>query len=93
MVFLITYDLNQPGQKYNELYESIKKCGAWAHYLDSTWLVDTSLTADGIYNQLKPTLDENDMILVIGLTRDYSGWLPKEAWEWIREHSSQMAAA
>ena len=52
MIYAINYDLKQPGQNYNELYEAIKSCGAWWHYLDSTWLVDTSLTAQGIWNKL-----------------------------------------
>ncbi len=41
MVFAVTYDLNEPGQDYANLYESIKSVGAWWHYLDSFWLVGT----------------------------------------------------
>lgn len=40
---LIGYDLNAPGQDYGDLIEAVKASGARWHYLDSTWLVKTSL--------------------------------------------------
>lgn len=75
-----------------KLYEAIKACGAWWHYLGSTWLVDTTLDANGIWNTLSPHVDKNDSVLVIGVTRDYSGWLPQDAWEWMNTRTSKMAA-
>ena len=46
---LITYDLNAPGQKYDDLYQEIKDLGStWWHYLDSTWVVKTTLTPDQV---------------------------------------------
>ena len=90
MIYAINYDLKQPGQSYSGLYEAIKSCGDWWHYLGSTWLVDTSLDAQGIWNRLDPHFDENDRALVIGVTEDRQGWLPQEAWDWI---SSRRASA
>lgn len=89
MIYSINYDLKAPGRDYSGLYDAIKQF-SWWHYLGSTWLVDTNLTADAICNKLKPHLDNNDYILVIGVTRDKQGWLPKEAWDWINE---RLAAA
>ncbi len=92
MIYSIHYDLKKPGQNYDALHEAIKNCGAWWHYLDSTWLVDTNLNANGIWNNLSPHIDKNDFFLVIGVTNDYQGWLPKDAWDWINNRSSKMAA-
>lgn len=86
MVYLITYDLKKPGQNYNELYEAIKSLGSWWHYLESTWLVDTSLIAPRISEKLNPKIDKNDRLLVIKVTSDYSGWLTNDAWDWIKQH-------
>ena len=83
MIYAINYDLKHPGQNYDALYDAIKNCGDSWHYLDSTWLVHTQLTAQGIWNKLAPHVDKNDYFLVIGVTCDYAGWLPKDAWEWI----------
>jgi len=87
MVYAINYDLKRPGQNYEALYEAIKSCGTWWHYLDSTWLVDTTLGANGIWERISPHLDKNDFVLVIGMSSDYQGWLPAEAWEWINNRA------
>lgn len=92
MIYSINYDLKRPGQNYDKLYEAIKSCGDWWHFLGSTWLVDTSLSAQGIWDRLAPHVDKNDFFLVIGITRDYQGWLSKEAWEWINARAFKMAA-
>ena len=93
MIYSVNYDLKKPGRDYSALYEAIKSCGDWWHYLGSTWLVDTSLNAEGVWSRLSPHVDGNDRMLVIGVTRDFNGWLPKDAWAWINAHRSQAAAA
>jgi hypothetical protein len=92
VIYAINYDLKRPGQDYNTLYEAIKGCGAWWHHLGSTWLVDTSLNAQGIWGRLAPHVDQNDTVLVIGVSRDKQGWLTKDAWEWINSRGAKMAA-
>jgi len=92
VIYAINYDLKRPGQKYEALHEAIKSCGAWWHHLGSTWLVDTSLDATGIWSRLAPHVDKNDYVLVIGVTRDSQGWLPKEAWEWLNSRIAKLAA-
>jgi hypothetical protein len=93
VIYAINYDLKRPGQNYKELFDAIKTSGSsWWHYLGSTWLVDSSLTAKGVWDHLAPRVDKNDFVLVIGVTRDYQGWLPKEAWDWINGRAAKMAA-
>lgn len=91
MIYAVNYDLKKPGRDYSGLYGAIKNCGSWWHYLDSTWLVDTQLSADGIWERLSPHVDRNDSVLVIGVTKDYSGWLPRDAWDWIKERRAKAA--
>ncbi|NTF88905.1 hypothetical protein G6L46_17375 [Agrobacterium rhizogenes] len=92
MICSVNYDLKRPGQDYEALYQAIKSCGDWWHYLDSTWLVDTTLTAQGVWNNLEPHVDKNDFVLIVGVTRDYQGWLPQAAWDWINSRKIKMAA-
>ncbi|BAN33970.1 hypothetical protein SCD_n00121 [Sulfuricella denitrificans skB26] len=82
--YLITYDLNRPGQNYNDLFEAIKKIGIWWHCLDSTWIVKSNLTAAQVRDSLTPAIDNNDSLLVVvlsgvgawtGLDDDCSSWL------------------
>jgi hypothetical protein len=52
--------------------------------LDSTWLLDTRLTANEVSKRLVPHIDQNDHILVLEVNpSNKQGWLPKRAWEWI----------
>lgn len=92
MLYSINYDLKKPGRDYSGLYDAIKGVGAWWHYLGSTWLVDTKLDASAIWERLARHVDQNDRVLVIEVTADYSGWLPKDAWDWIKSRRSRAAA-
>lgn len=95
MIYAVNYDLKEPDRDYKGLYSAIKGCGDWLHCLDSTWLVDTEntdLDAKGIWKRLEPHVDDNDRVLVIGVTRDYAGQLPKKAREWIKARRAKMAA-
>lgn len=87
-MIMVTYDLNQLGQEYQDLFEAIKSIGCpWWHHMKSVWLLDTRLTANEVYKQLESHLDKNDHILVIGVDPyEKQGWLPKKAWDWINNH-------
>lgn len=83
-VYVITYDLNQPGQDYKDLHESIKDCGVWWHCLDSTWMISSKMTAIDIANKLWAKMDQNDRLLVTpvasgsasaGFTGDCESWI------------------
>lgn len=87
MMLLITYDLKKPGQDYASLHEAIKSLGAWWHYLESTWLVDTTQSPQTVVDHLVGFLDPNDRLLVIQVHRNYQGWLSKEAWDWINSRT------
>lgn len=83
MVYLITYDLNRPGQNYESLYKAIKSYGSWAKPLESTWLIDTREKANQISDRLRPHIDKNDSLLVTEIGNDRAGWLSKEIWNWL----------
>jgi hypothetical protein len=75
---------------YSRLHDALKDLDAWWHYLESTWLVVSDKTADDLWSLIQSQIGPKDRILIVRLTNDYSGFLPDEAWDWIREH---LAAA
>ena len=83
-VYCVAYDLNQAGQNYNALYDELKKSPGWCHPLDSTWLISTGETAQQLSDRLRRHLDNNDTLLVIGVTKEYAGWLTQDTWDWMR---------
>ncbi len=81
--YTINYDLKVPGRNYNALYEEIKRTPLWWHFLESTWIINTSETAQQIWDRLGRCIDQNDFMLIIEIRDNSQGWLPKEAWDWI----------
>lgn len=65
---IITYDLCNPGQNYDKLYEKIKSYGVWAHICESTWFISTSDSCVTVRDNLNSTLDNNDRLFVAELT-------------------------
>ncbi|MEY4835631.1 MAG: hypothetical protein RI980_1746 [Bacteroidota bacterium] len=89
MILLITYDLKKPGKDYTALYNVIKTAPKWWHYLESTWIIQTPESVDTWNSRLTKVLDQNDHILIVDITkRPRQGWLPKEAWDWIRTNEN-----
>ena len=85
-IFLITYDLKEPGQDYSELYEAIKGLGDRQHPLESMWMVKVNdfVGAQNVYNSLRPQIDENDLLFIVDITdRNCQGWLSKTVWTWL----------
>ena len=69
--YVISYDLNKPGQNYNQLYEAIKRnCPTHWRCLDSTWIVDYSNGATQLRDNLTPYIDSNDKLLVARLSNE-----------------------
>jgi len=83
MVLLITYDLRRPGRNYKSLHEAIKSAGTWWHHLESTWLIETDASPNQWAEFLRPHMDANDNLLVIRVHKNYQGWLPQQAWDWL----------
>lgn len=83
-VYLISYDLNRPGQNYPALFDAIKACGNWWHCLTSTWMVSSGMSALEIANKVWAAMDANDKLLVnpvapgsawAGFSGDCESWI------------------
>lgn len=86
MVYLITYDLNKEGQKYEEVIQAIKDAstGAWISAWKSSYLIKSNYsTATEVSNLITPHLDDNDRLLVIEVKNNKQGWLEKSDWDYI----------
>lgn len=91
MIYLFTYDLHPNFPRNVEpLKAELKRSIAWCHYLERTWLIGTHETAQPLHGRLAPYLTQLDYWLIVQITYDYSGWLPKEAWDWITQTANIM---
>lgn len=84
-LFLVSYDLSEPGQKYDCIKEKLKPFATY-HAQQSVWIVDFKGTAEGLVDLLLPCLDSNDRLFVGELADDWCGYnMPKGA-EWLKRH-------
>ena len=85
--YVIGYDLDKPGQNYENLFKAIKAIGTWWHCLDSTWLVVSNLTAAQIRDQLLTHIDNNDKLLVARLTGEAAWYgFDDECSKWLKNN-------
>lgn len=84
-VYLIAYDLKQATSKdYQDIHAKIQSYGSSVHILESTWLVDTSFSANSIVQGLRSVYSkENCFAIQLQRGTDYEGWIPENHWTWI----------
>jgi hypothetical protein len=69
--FLISYDLDKPGQNYDKLIARLKVHGA-VRVLFSQWALSTAWTAEQLANDLHAYTDSNDRILVVEISGQWA---------------------
>ena len=82
-VLLINYELKSPTKNYASFHGAIKQnSNEWWHFME-TWIVTTNLSADQFAKLLYPHMLNTDHLLVVKIQKEYQGWLPEAAWEWL----------
>ena len=86
MIYIVSYDLIEPGQKYEELIELIKQDGKWARLGGSAYLVVSDATAVELRERYKEALNGNDK-LYVGRVSTPAAWygMPESVSKWIKE--------
>lgn len=90
MIFAIYYQLNITGKDYTPLFDAIKTIGPWMNYISGMWMVRTSSQTESkvIFDALIPYIDDKDYLFVVELTSNSYGFLPQNAWDWIKANSA-----
>ncbi|MFV5263841.1 hypothetical protein ACMUMS_09780 [Acinetobacter courvalinii] len=86
--YMIGYDLNKSGKDYDGLINKIKDIADnWWHHLDSTWIIKSSKSAKEIRDLLSPYIDQDDELLVAGLTGE-GAWkgFNSNGSKWLKDH-------
>jgi len=77
--YIVTYDLNIPGQKYTCIEQKMERYGTKWKFQQSVWIVETPDKAQDIRDHIKPCLDTNDKLFVGKLSGEaaWSGYSDK----------------
>lgn len=86
MVFIVSYDLNRPGQNYEGLLEEIRRSPGWLHPMQSTWLIYTNESAQQLSDRLLKYIDGSDRLILMPASKPVLGWLTQESWDWINKY-------
>ena len=89
MVYMVTYDLNKQGQNYEKVIQAIKdsSTGVWCSFWKSSYLIKSNYpTANDIFKNIKPYIDNNDKIIVIEVKNNMQGWLGEKEWAYIHDN-------
>lgn len=81
--YIVSYDLNEPVEKYEPFFNELKNSTYWWHYLNSTWIVIRYDALAELGPKLRRLIFTNDRLLVMPAKGPADGWLPKDAWDWI----------
>lgn len=73
-----------------ELEEELKKSKGWWSYLERSWLVFTDENPTEIWKRIEEKINKKNSLLIIEVTSNYQGWLPKDAWDWIKEKFGEI---
>lgn len=85
MVYLITYERNKGSQNNDDICAAITKSsnGIWYQILESAWMIQSDLSVEQIYKNVKAAIDDNDHFFVIEVSNNKQGWLSKDVWTYL----------
>ena len=84
--YMISYDLREPGQKYDELIKIIETFGYGISPQKSFWLIRTTLTIQQMADKINVVLDDNDALFICELIGNYRGRITDDEWAFIKKH-------
>jgi len=83
-IFVVTYDLNKESKR-PDITGLLHKSFSYAQLSESSYAIDTTLTAEAVYKVFLPLLDGNDSLYVITLKRLYYGQGLAVVNEWLEK--------
>ena len=84
--YIVTYDLKQPVEKYAPFFDELRRSYKWSHYIENTWIVLRHDALVELRPKLLPLIFQSDRLLIMPAKGPADGWLPQDAWQWIKEN-------
>jgi hypothetical protein len=74
-IYLVTYDLKNPGRNYQPVHDYLKRF-TYCKGLESVWLVQTTMSAEQIRDALRTVIDLNDVVFVVPIAKEalWASW-------------------
>ena len=87
-VYLITFKLSNPAANPVPLVEAIKRiANGWMFYIPTSIFINSSESANAIAAKITPFVGSQDYLIIVRITKEHQGWMPKAAWDWLNERT------
>lgn len=83
--YLIVYNMKSDNN-YEILEQELKSYKKWWHHLNQAWIIISEETPFQIWKKIEDKIDRRNNLLIIEVKKNAEGWLPREAWDWIKEN-------
>ena len=85
--YLISFDLNNPGQNYDDIDNAIKAYGTWCKIVTTTYVIVSEKSAKEIRDDLQKHIDSNDKLFVLksGVEAAWTGF-KQSTTDWLKKH-------
>ena len=85
--------LSRPYKAFHDEFVGNPRIQRWFHYIKSAYVIGTDMTPRELSLHFRKVADEHNLpkrhfVFQIDL-RYHSGWLPNEAWKWVRDNQGQ----
>lgn len=87
--YILVFDRWQIGISMYKLHEAIKSSPnikTWWHYLRSCYIIISDLDIVELRKAIRKIIPKKRFLLMSVNLDQSDGWLPKEAWDWIRKN-------
>ena len=80
--------LIQTSIKENEAFnERIKSLGTWLKYFSDNWIIESTLSAQEIYNKLSVGHDKDSIFVIELNVNNYWGRMNTKVWDYLKERN------
>ena len=80
-IYYISYDSTDGFENFESKFKTI---GPWFSYFDGQWLIESSKTKEEIYSLIQDDNNPKRLLILEINIKDYWGWMPNDAWEWLK---------
>ncbi len=91
--YILTFDRDDV-RDYRTLHESIVNLPSvitWWHYIKSSYiLIANTNNATVLKQEIKDVMPGKRFLLVEVNIKNRNGWLPQEAWDWLKTQSEKL---
>ncbi|MBK8393669.1 MAG: hypothetical protein IPL26_00240 [Leptospiraceae bacterium] len=91
-IFLLTFDRDFTKYNYVEIHARITKINSlidfW-HYIRSCYILITTSSISELSEEIQGIMPEHRFLIVPIDLYSYNGYLPKDAWTWLRKYKTK----